>query len=102
SALAEGGDALGEARLAAGGLVLVDDARGRGLVDALHREPQRLGAVLAAGGGHGDRVLDAGAQLGAHRLVAEATLLVLLVALDLALDVRHGARTLLSEVDRTG
>ena len=41
--------ALHEARRAAGGLVLVDPAEGRGLVDALLRQAHGLGRALVAG-----------------------------------------------------
>ena len=81
---------LDQAGLAPGGLVLVDHALRGGLVDAHDRQAGQLLDVLLAllrGGGHG---LGAGLELGANGLVAHAALLVLLVALDLALDVRHG------------
>src|SRR3712207_7036495 len=57
----------------------------RSLVDLLHGQAQRVGGVVGPvlGGLHG--VLGARLQLGADRLVAEAPLLVLGVALDLAL-----------------
>lgn len=67
-----------ELGLAVGGLVLVDDALGRGLVDALDSGTQFVGSLS---------VLGARLDLRAHRLVAQAALLVLSVALDLALDV---------------
>ena len=64
----------------------------RGLAEALLRSADRLGGAssapvsIAVAG-----VLDAGLQLRAHALVAQAPALVRAVALDLALDVRHGA-----------
>src|SRR4051812_48014476 len=84
---ADRGDALEQAGLAAGGLVLVDGALGCRLVETLHRRLQRVGAVVgpALRGADGD--LDAGLDLGAGRLVADAAHLVLPVPLDLALDV---------------
>ena len=60
----------------------------------------RSGGVVGAGLGGGDGVLHPGLQLGAHGLVALVTSGVLLVALDLALDVRHGVDS--SFVGRSG
>src|SRR5690348_6525045 len=90
-AAAEGVDPPHQAGLAVGRLVLVDDALGGGLVDALHRGleslDRRVGTVL--GGSH--RGLDARLDLRARRLVPDAAPLVLPIAFDLALDVGHGA-----------
>src|SRR5215203_2801567 len=88
-------DADRQARLAAGGGVLVDDALRHGRVDALERALQAIAGIVGAGLGGGDRCLRARLQLGAHRLVPLAADLVLLVALDLALDVGHGGNSLL-------
>src|SRR5260370_17328955 len=78
-----------ETGLVVGRGVLVDDAPGGRLVDTLHGQAQLLGGVLGAalGGRHG--VLGPRANLGPHRLVAQAALLVLAVPLYLALDVGH-------------
>ena len=78
-----------QAGLAVGRLVLVDDALGRRRVDAPDGQAQGLGAVLGTVLGRRHRRLGPGAQLGAHGLVAQAALLVLPVALDLAADVGH-------------
>src|SRR5690606_9571123 len=71
----EAGHPLGEPRLLAVRRVLVQDTLGGGLVDALDGDPQ-LGLVVAGDGGLLG-ALDAGLQLGAHGLVAQAALLVL-------------------------
>src|SRR5262249_5780789 len=79
-----------QARLAPSGLVLVDDALGGGHVEALDRHAQAgIGVVRAALGGV-DGGAGAGLELGADGLVPLVAHEVLLVALDLALDVRHG------------
>src|SRR5262249_35637540 len=69
---------------------LVDDALGRGAVDALQRGPEAGVGVVGPGLGRGDGGPGAGLQLGAGGLVALVTDEVLPVALDLALDVGHG------------
>src|SRR6266568_173651 len=87
--------ALGDRGLAVGCLVLVDDALARGLVQLGQGRAHRLGDLLSVAGVRGLAEL-------AHRrlqrrldgLVAEARLLVLLVALDLGLDVRHAGASL--------
>ena len=56
----------------------------------LDGEAQALVGVVGAGLGGGHRRLGTRLELGAHGLVALAAHEVLLVALDLALDVRHG------------
>src|SRR5687767_5624311 len=92
SALGSGGelgDPLHQAGLAVGRLVLVDHALRGGHVEPLHRQAQGIGARVGARLGGLHRSLHARLELGAHRLVAEAPTLVLPIALDLALDVRH-------------
>ena len=82
-----GGGRLHQAALAAGGLVLVDDALGRGLVEALLGQLQGGLAVVRPGGARGG--LDPGLELGAGRLVALGALGVGDDPLLLALDVGH-------------
>src|SRR5262249_13979154 len=79
-----------DGRLAVGGLVLVDDALGDGLVELARGDARGLdGGVLVAGVGSLTELADEGLQLGLDGLVALMTLLVLLDPLDLGLDVRH-------------
>src|SRR5205085_11261265 len=85
-------EALHQAALAAGGLVLVDDALRRRLVDPLDRQLGGVG-IERPGVGGGDGRLHARLDLRLDRLVAQASGLVLLVALDLGLDVCHGGKT---------
>ena len=68
----------------------MDDALVGGLVDPLHGDTGRHLGVFGTGLGGDERPLDPGTQLGTHGLVGKATLLVLAVALDLALNVGHG------------
>ena len=71
SGLGGGGvDRLHQAALAAGGLVLVDDALGGGLVEALLRQPQRPRRPRRCPLGRRDGALDAGLQLALDGLVA--------------------------------
>src|SRR3954469_15652026 len=85
----ERGGLLLDGRLAVGGLVLVDDALGGGLVELLARgHGQGLG-LLGAGLGSLAELADRGLQRGLHGLVALVRSIVLPVALDLGLDVRH-------------
>src|SRR6266568_2747284 len=80
SALAQFRAALGDRGLAVRGLILVDDALGRGLGVA------RVGRVA--------ELAHRGLQRGLDGLVALPGLLVLLVALDLGLDIRHAEASL--------
>src|SRR5690606_34282941 len=89
-----------EAGLAPGGGVAVDDALGRGLVDALDGDPEALLDVVGTGLGGLDGPLGPGLDLGAHGPVALTTTEVLPVPLDLALDVRHGAALSLDSCER--
>src|SRR5918994_1257434 len=84
-----------QARLAAGGLVLVDDALGGRRVDALDGEAQLGVGVVGTALDRSDGGLGTGLELGAHGLVALVAHEVLAVALDLDLDVRHGRDLLL-------
>src|SRR4051794_36259803 len=86
----ERGDRLRQRRLLVGGLVLVDDALGDGLVELARRldEGDRRGVLVATGDGLADAT-DVRLELGLHRLVAQARLLVGGDALDLGLDVGH-------------
>jgi hypothetical protein len=68
----------------------VDHALRRGGVDALDRRVQLGVDVIGTGLGGLGRRSDAGLQLGPDGLVALVALVVLLVALDLALDVGDG------------
>ena len=86
----ERGGLLGDRGLAVRGLVLVDDALGGGLVELAGGVLAGLdGGVLVAGLGGLAELADGGLQAGLDGLVALVRLLVLLVALDLGLDVRH-------------
>src|SRR5215217_5251930 len=92
-------DRAGQAGLVVGGVVPVDDAlAGGAVVGPGGAAESGLGGVLVAGG---DALADAagvGLQGRADRLVADAGLLVLPVALDLRLDVRQ-ERALLSRTE---
>src|SRR5690606_14906055 len=84
------GGALGDRRLAVGGLVLVDDALARGLVELTGGSPlQRNGRLDVALLGGLAELADGRLERRLDGLVAQAALLVLPVALDLGLDVRH-------------
>src|SRR5215203_6870610 len=86
----ERGGLLHDRGLAVRGLVLVDDALGGGLVELLGGvATQRDCLLLVAGLGGFAELAHGGLQAGLDGLVALVTLLVLLVPLDLALDVRH-------------
>src|SRR5215470_15601510 len=89
------GGALGHGRLAVRGLVLVDHALARGLVQAAagvaHGQHRRVGVT---GVGRLAELAHAGLQRRLDGLVALPGLLVLLVALDLRLDVRHAEASL--------
>ncbi len=88
--LVRGGvEALLEPRLATGGGLAVEQATVAGPVDAAHGDGGSLGSVLSVLGSR-KGVLDAGLQLCAHGVVADAPDPGLTVPLDLALDVRHG------------
>ena len=68
----------------------MDDAFGRGLVDAPHREAQSLGrGLVVVIFGRREGGLGPGVDLRTDGPVAQAALLVLPVALDLGLDVGH-------------
>src|SRR5229473_5995339 len=84
SAFAQFRAALGDRGLAVRGLVLVDDALARGLVQALRRGAHRHGRRLCIAGVRGLAELAHGSlQRRLDGLVAQPGLLVLLVALDL-------------------
>ena len=89
--------------LAVGSLVLVDDALARGLVESA----RGLAGVLSRGLGiTGSSSLTEAAHSGlerrAGRLVALASQLIRTVALDLRLDIRHGALCLFVAGGRSG
>src|SRR4051794_25140092 len=86
----EGGGALGDRRLPVRGLVLVDDALADGLVELARRDLEGDDRVIdvALVGGLAE-LADRGLQGRLDGLVAQPVLLVLTVALDLGLDVRH-------------
>ncbi len=86
--LGAGSDALHEFRLAVGGLVLVDDAFGRCLVETLDREAQRIGSVLGPDAFY--RGLHACLELAADGFVPLLSLGVGEDSFLLALDVGHG------------
>ncbi len=67
----------------------MNDALGGGLVEPLDGGFGRIGSLLVALLGGGDRSLHPRLELGAHGLVAGVTLLVLTIPFDLALDVGH-------------
>src|SRR6266571_1704609 len=95
SALAQFRAALGDRGLAVRGLVLVDDALARGLVQALRRHAHRHGRGLGvARVGRLAELAHRGLQRRLDCLVALPGLLVLLVALDLGLDIRHAYASL--------
>src|SRR4051812_10984581 len=88
----EGSDLLEDGRLPVGSLVGVDDALGGGLVE----QPAGHAGVLlrlrsVAGFGGLAEAANSRLEGRLHRLVAKPRSLVLAVALDLGLDVRHGA-----------
>src|SRR5215207_11041386 len=86
----EAGDLLGQTRLAVGGLVLVDDALARGLVERLAGGRERgRGSGGVAGLGSGADAPDGRLQGGLDGNVALTRLLVGLDPLHLGLDVRH-------------
>src|SRR5687768_16357142 len=88
----EGRGLLVDRRLAVGGLVLVDDALGGGPVLLAGRVlGGRDGLLLVAGLGELAELAHGGLQTGLDGLVALVGSVVLPVALDLGLDVRHGA-----------
>src|SRR5690606_41376885 len=89
SALA-GRDLLRRRRLLVGGLVLVEDALGDGLVELTRGDALVHGGLLDVTRGSGLAGLaDRGLQRRLDGLVAQPRLLVGLVPLDLGLDVRH-------------
>ena len=84
-------DPLGEAGLAPGGGLGVNDSLGGRGVETALRRLEGLGGGLGVAGLGGDQgVLGPGLQLGPNGLVAAAARLVLAVALDLRADVGHG------------
>jgi len=85
-----GGNTLHQTALAPCCGVLVDDALGRSSIDSLDGFTGYLSGVLGARLGRRKGALCAGLHLRADCLVAQAGLLALTVALNLALDVRHG------------
>src|SRR5581483_2326390 len=89
-ALAEAGGLARHRRLAVGGLVLVDDALARGLVEQPGRRPQRgrRGRGVTAVRSLAEPAYG-GLQLRLDRLVAQPATFVRPVALDLRLDVGH-------------
>src|SRR6516162_2515325 len=95
SALAELRAALRHRGLAVRRLVLVDDALAGGLVQALRRGAHRHGRRLHVAGVRGlAELAHRGLQGRLDGLVALPRLLVLLVALDLGLDIRHAEASL--------
>src|ERR1700759_702650 len=88
---------LGDGRLAVGRLVLVDDALAHGLVElargVAHQGGGRSGV---AGLARLVELADHGLQRRLDRLVTQPGLLVLPVALDLRLDVRHATAFVLT------
>src|ERR1700712_556452 len=81
---------LGDRGLAVRGLVLVDDALGRRLVELLRRDAEGGDRLVLVASGHGGADgPDVGLQLALDGLVALGRLLVRGDALDLALDVGH-------------
>src|SRR5215475_9675888 len=95
SAFAQFRAALGDRGLAVRGLVLVDDALARGLVQALRRGAHRRGRRRhVAGVGRLAELAHRGLQGRLDGLVALPRLLVLLVALDLGFDIRHAEASL--------
>jgi len=78
-----------EAALATRSLILVDDTLCGGGIDALDRKSSLLRDVGAPFLRGREGTLRASLEFGADRLVAETSLLILSVALDLALDVGH-------------
>src|SRR6478609_8596178 len=97
-------DRLRQRRLLVGGLVLVDDTLRDGLVELARRldEGDRRGVLVATGDGLTDAT-DVRLELGLHRLVAQARLLVGGDALDLGLDVGHvGTLLCVRRSDLTG
>src|SRR4029453_11335760 len=83
-------DALGDGRLAVRRLVLVDDALAHGLVELARRDTQQgRGRRGVTGSARPLELPDDRLQRRLDRLVAQPGLLVLPVALDLGLDVRH-------------
>src|SRR3546814_8826863 len=88
----EGGSLLGDRRLAVRRLVLVDDTLGGCLVQlAVRFATSGDGGVLVAGLGELTELAHSGLQGGLDGLVALVRRLLLAVALDLGLDVRHVA-----------
>src|SRR5262249_28649987 len=88
AAAVQRGVGLGDGRLAVRGLVLVDDALARGLVQLPARRAQRRSGLLhVAGLGGLAEFPDGRLQRGLDRLVAQSRLLVLPVALDLGFNV---------------
>src|SRR3954449_7282998 len=91
------GDTLGDGRLAVRRLVLVDDALAHGLVElARGVTQQRAGRLDVAVRARFVELADDGLQRRLDRLVAQPSLLVLPVALDLGLDVRHATAFVLT------
>src|SRR6185436_7299089 len=96
---AERGELPRDRRLAVRRLVLVDDALADGLVELARRlAQQRLGVAGVRRRGLVE-LADGGLQRRLDRLVAHPALLVLPVALDLGLDVRHATASSVSERD---
>src|SRR5215472_1942206 len=95
SALAELRAAPRDRGLAVRGLVLVNDALAGGLVQAVRRGAHRHGRRLhVAGVGRLAELAYRGLQRRLDGLVALPRLLVLLIALDLGLDIRHAEASL--------
>src|SRR5215472_5720847 len=95
SAVSQLGGALGDRGLAVGRLVLVDDTLADGLVQLHVSGPHGLGGLVGIAGVRGlPEVSYRRLQRRLDGLVALARLLVLLVALDLGLDIRHACASL--------
>ena len=82
-----------ESGLAVGGLIAVDDAACRRLVQPLHGQLQIFGRGCLAGSSSVNSRLDPGLHLGPGGLVAKAALLVRTDTLYLALDICHRVTT---------
>src|SRR5450631_3495328 len=83
--------AFHESRRPSGRLTGMDPTLGASFVEPFLGDPQLVVGVRGAFGGGDRRSLHPRLELGANRLVAQPSRLVLTVPLDLTLDVRHDA-----------